>query len=134
MNPEQLKEFLAKPILMDIATTTPEGYPHVTPVWFEYDGECFFVSTVPATKKAANLRQNPKAGFSIASHQLPYPTVVGYGDVIIEEDRENELIHRLAIRYLPKDIAESYYKDLADAGPRVILKIKPRWILSWNGE
>ncbi len=134
MTPEQMKKFFQRPVLMDIATITPEGYPHVTPVWFEYDGENFLVSTTPGRKKTRNLKEDPKAGFSIAEHSLPYAAVVGYGDVTMEDDPEGKLLERLAYKYLPKEKAGKYFKELLEAGSRVTLKIKPRWILSWTGE
>lgn len=135
MTPEKLKEFLAKPILMDIATVTPEGYPHVTPVWFDYDGEVFRVSTTKERKKARNVLQNPRVGFSIAQHSLPYAAVVGYGDVERSDDPQGTLLQKLARKYLPPEKAEKYYQELMRAGSsRIILKITPRWILSWTGE
>ena len=66
MSEQQLREFIAKPYLMDLATVTPEGYPHVTPVWFRYARGVFLVSTVRERKKARNILEHPKAGFSIA--------------------------------------------------------------------
>ena len=135
MNVEQLRQFLAKPHLMDIATITPEGYPHVTPVWFDYDGEVFRVSTTRGRRKARNIAQSPRAGFSIAEHTLPYAAVIGYGDVGVEDDPGGSLLQRLARRYLPPEKADEYFQELMVAGgPRIILRIKPRWLLSWTGE
>ncbi len=135
MKGDQLNKFLARPVLMDLATITPEGYPHVAPVWFEYGGDSFLISTTRERKKAKNLSVNPRAGFSIAEHSLPYAAVVGYGDVEVEDDPKGILLLRLARKYLPIEKAERYWRELMKAGgSRIIIKIKPTWILSWTGE
>ncbi len=135
MTPEQLRKFLSEPHLLDLATITSEGYPHVTPVWFEYDGKNFRISTTRERKKARNLATNPRAGFSIAEHQLPYKAVIGYGEATIEDDTDGKLLERLAHRYLPKEKAGKYFQELMEAGgSRIIIMIKPKWLLSWTGE
>ena len=135
MNAAQLREFLSKPHLMDLATISPGGYPHVTPVWFDWDGEAFLASTTRERRKAINLARNPKVGFSIADHNLPYPAVVGFGEATMNDDPKGGLLHRLAKKYLPSDQADSYFAELMRAGgSRVILRIKPIWMLSWTGE
>lgn len=134
MGPKKLNKFLAKPYLMDLATISRGGYPHVTPVWFEYYGGLFWVSTTKERKKARNISLSPRAGFSIAEPNLPYAAVVGYGDVTVEEDPKGELLKRLAHKYLPPEKADGYARELMEAGSRIILKIKPKWMLSWTGE
>ena len=135
MNPEQLRRFLAQPHLMDLATITPEGYPHVTPIWFDYDGEVFLVSTTRERKKARNIGKRPQAGFSIAEHNLPYAAVVGYGDVGVGDDPGGSLLKQLAHKYLPAEKADTYFHELmAAGGSRIVLTIRPRRMLSWTGE
>ena len=137
MNSQELGNFLAKPILMNLATVTPDGYPHVVPVWFEHNegtGE-FLVSVDQKSKKFRNLSKSPTAGFSIAENQLPYPAVVGYGNVTITADPENELLKRLTRKYLPPEKADNYCQELINTRySSVTLTIKPSWILSWTGE
>jgi PPOX class probable F420-dependent enzyme len=130
---KDLKKFLAEPHLLDLATVTPDGFPHVTPVWFEWDGHIFWISTTKERKKARNLAKNRKAGFSIAPSGLPYKAVVGYGTVEMEDDPEGKLIRKLCHRYLPADKADAYYKTLMQMGSRVIIKLKPEWMTSWEG-
>ncbi len=134
MSGRELKEYLSKPYLMDLATVTSDGYPHVTPVWFDYDGKFFLVSTLRERQKAKNILKNPKVGFSIAQPDLPYAAVVGYGDVSVEEDIGNALAKRVTYKYItPALKAEEYYKELtAGGGTRVVLRIKPKWLLSWR--
>lgn len=131
---ERLEKFLAEANLMDLATITPDGFPHVTPVWFDWDGKTFFISTTRERKKARNLMENSRAGFSIAPKELPYRAAVGYGTVEIVDDEKGELLRKLAGKYLPADKADMYWKQLMQmGGHRVIIKLTPAWMTSWEG-
>src|SRR3989304_5857441 len=134
MTPDRLKSFLSEPHILDIATVTPEGFPHVTPVWFDWDGHVFRISTTKERKKARNLEKNRKAGFSIATSSLPYKAVVGYGSVEVEPDPEGHFIRKMCHKYLPSEKADGYFETLKNmGGNRVVIKLKPTWMSSWEG-
>src|SRR5262245_23751029 len=40
-----VEEFLSQPNVAALSTVRPDGRPHVTPVWYEYDGKEFIIST-----------------------------------------------------------------------------------------
>lgn len=44
-----------------LATTQPDGRPHVAPVWFLWDGRALYFNTGRATQKWRNLSQQPAA-------------------------------------------------------------------------
>ena len=78
--------------------------------------------------------ENNKAGFSIAPEELPYKAAVGYGTVEIEDDPEWKLIRKLCQKYLPPEKADEYFERLKQmGGNRVILKLTPMWMTSWEG-
>lgn len=132
MSEEQLKEFLSQKYLLNIATVTPDGYPHIVPVWFDCDGKDFLMSTARKSKKARSLVKTPRAGFSIAEQGLPYDAVVGYGDVTIADDVGGALLRKLAEKYLPAEKVDRYWQELMDDnGERIVVRIAPRWIKSW---
>ena len=133
MTPEQLKDFLNSKALIDLVSISPDGYPHVMPIWYEWDGESFRMSTLASSKKIRNLEKNPKAAFSIATPDLPYKAVVGRGDAELSEDTDGALIKRLCYRYAPTDKAEMYYTMLMARGPRTAIKIIPPGMKSWHG-
>ena len=43
-----------------MATHTPEGSPHLAPVWAVWDGTHLFVATGTRSKKARNLQHDPR--------------------------------------------------------------------------
>lgn len=133
MTPEELKDFLNSKALIDLVSISPDGYPHVMPIWFEWDGTSFRMSTLAGSKKVRNLEKNPKAAFSIATPDLPYKAVVGRGNAELSEDTDGALIKRLCYRYVPTDKAETYYAMLMTRGSRTQIKLTPAWIKSWHG-
>ncbi len=134
MSDERLKRFLTEAQLLNLTTITPEGFPHVTPVWFDFDGKSFLISTTKERKKARNLAKNNKAGFSIAPKDLPYKAVVGYGTVEMMPDAKGVLIKKLCHKYLPPDKADKYFTSImSEGGNRIIVKLAPTWVTSWEG-
>ncbi len=53
--PPDVAEFLREPNVAALSTVRPDGRPHVTPVWYEYDGREFIISTPRGTQKLTNV-------------------------------------------------------------------------------
>jgi PPOX class probable F420-dependent enzyme len=58
---EKVAAFLAEPRNIVIAGTRRNGEPHLSPNWFYFDGERFYVSTTRSRAKFRVLRRNPRA-------------------------------------------------------------------------
>jgi len=58
--PERFHDLLTRPLLCALTTINPDGQPHSVPVWCDYDGEHVRFNAPAATKKARNLKANPK--------------------------------------------------------------------------
>ena len=58
--PEKFHDLFSRPILCGLTTINPNGQPHSVPVWCDFDGEHVRVNFPAATKKARNLKLNPK--------------------------------------------------------------------------
>jgi general stress protein 26 len=70
MNREEIRRYLSKPLVARLATSD-NGWPHVTSVWFEYDGENFWVPTQATTKKATHIRKDKRVGIIIDTFTEP---------------------------------------------------------------
>src|SRR5207249_10262021 len=66
------EEFLREPNVAALSTVRPDGRPHVTPVWYEYDGKEFIISTPRGTQKLANVSRKGFAALSVHTQSLPY--------------------------------------------------------------
>jgi nitroimidazol reductase NimA-like FMN-containing flavoprotein (pyridoxamine 5'-phosphate oxidase superfamily) len=77
-----------------LATTRPDGRPHVTGVGAVWDGGKFYVVSGPGTRKSKNLAENPNCVIALS---LPGIDVVLEGTAAIVRDEAT--LSRLAERY-----------------------------------
>jgi len=103
-----------------LATSMPDGSPHVSPVWIDRDGETLLVNTVPGRIKQKNIARDPRVAISMTQEKNPYRHLFIRGKVI-EQTEQGALDHinRLARKYLGKDYPW-------DDRNRIILKIEPK--------
>jgi predicted pyridoxine 5'-phosphate oxidase superfamily flavin-nucleotide-binding protein len=62
--PSEFRDLFEKQTFAYLGTLTPEGIPHVTPVWIDYDidADRLLVNTERGRRKEQNSRQNPNVG------------------------------------------------------------------------
>jgi PPOX class probable F420-dependent enzyme len=129
-----LADFLAEPRNVIIGGLKSDGRPHLSPNWFFWDGERFYVSTTGDRVKYKMFRRDPRVELIIDdSTRHRYVSVSGH--VEIREDIEANLHHNRVVREkhgvkVPPD------KELAAARAaegRVLLAITPdRPPSSWS--
>ena len=111
----ELATFLDEPWNGRIATITPEGWPYVAPVWYEFEraARAFLVVGRERAQWIAHIRANPRVAFHVADDLHAQHTRVQ-----VQADRAHprrarsrrprarrllELTHRLSRRYLGPD-------------------------------
>jgi general stress protein 26 len=109
--PDGVRELLQKPVIVRMAVTDPNGYPHVVPVWFGLDGDDIIIFGFRNTRKVDYIQANSKGSVQIGGD----PAGNGYllkGDFSIEADPD----HRWAksITYAYEATKESADKLLAE--------------------
>jgi len=123
--PESHRDLFEKQTFAHFATLTPEGVPHVTPVWVDYDADAdrLLVNTARGRRKERNVQRDPRVGASMLDPDDPYRycSVVGEVTALTEAGAEDH-IDALAARYMGVDEYPNYD---ADPGPRVIVEIRP---------
>jgi hypothetical protein len=87
-----------------LATVMPDGSPHVTPMWFDFDGSHFRFNSARGRVKVRNLAQSSRVAFSILDPDNAYRYVSVRGRVVesTEQGADNH-IDVLARKYLGKD-------------------------------
>jgi PPOX class probable F420-dependent enzyme len=120
--PEQFKDLFGKVAFAHLATLTPDGSPHVTPVWVDYDGAYVRVNSAKERVKDKNMRRNKRVALSIQDPDNPYRYLAIRGEVVeITENGADAHIDALAKKYLGKE----RYPFRNPAEVRVIYKIRP---------
>lgn len=116
---DELRRVLDGPSFGHLATVLPDGSPHVTPVYVGTDGDRIVVFTGPGTRKARNLRRDPRLALSITPADNPFTPVAVRGRVVswVEGDEAWTIIDRLAAKYTD----QPYPRD----DERVVAVIEP---------
>ena len=95
---ENVRTFLEDVHLAVIATTTPDGSPHQTALWYALRGDTLIMNTGVATQKVRHLRRDPRASVCVAALD-PARHVTLDGSVTFDETQVLEDLITLASRY-----------------------------------
>jgi PPOX class probable F420-dependent enzyme len=123
---EKLSAFLAERRNIILAGIRRNGEPHLSPNWFSFDGEKFYVSTTRGRAKYAIFRSNPR-GVVIIDDSTGFRYVRVPVTVQVREDLAAELPRFRAIREkmgvaVPSD--SEFLASLESEG-RVLLAMTP---------
>ena len=79
----------------------PDGAPHSVPVWIDLEGDNLAILTGPGSRKARNLKRDPRLAISIVDVDQPYASALIRGEVVefLEGDRAWEIIDRIFRKY-----------------------------------
>ena len=110
----ELATFLEEPWNGRIATITPEGWPYVAPVWYEFEraARTFLVVGRERAQWIGHIRENPHVAFHVADDLHAHHTrvqVQGTARILegpiapTASPTLLELTHRLSRRYLGPD-------------------------------
>lgn len=123
---QKLRQLLAPPILAFVATTTPDGWPHVVPNYFEYvDGE-LVMSVVARYQRIRNLRRDNRA--CVAFALKPRGTLIVWGRARLSDEAVEEVTRRLYARYNPPDLMGRLMES-AMKRPRILVYVKPERVV-----
>ena len=120
--PEQYHDLFEKATFAHVTTMLPDGRPHTTPVWVDYDpdGDRLPVNTERHRRKAKNVDRDSTVSVSMTDPDDPYRflSVIGEVDAVTTEGAR-EHIDELAMRYMGE---EAYPQPIESE--RVILRIR----------
>lgn len=93
-----------------LATVLPDGSPHSIPLWVSTLGEKIIFLTGPDSRKARNLRNDPRVALSLAPVDNPFEPVIVRGRVVewIDGDAGWQLVDQIAQKY----IGQPYGRDV----------------------
>lgn len=128
------REFLKSQKILRLATIDSAGNPHIVPVWYMYVNDKFYVGTNTKTRKAKNIKKNPKVSFcvdtGIRSPDIFGVMGIGRARLILKTDR---------VEHLAKKILRRYFKNLKNQSARqllnqtdCIIEITPKKITNWK--
>ena len=123
LTPTQIAFLRERPHVI-VATIMPDGRPQLTPNWYLWDGERFWVSTLAWTVKVRNARRDPRVTLCIdgPDRRANYVQVFGTTEVVEGDVRERTL--DLIRKYEPVEAdAVAHWESIKD--DRVLLVVRP---------
>jgi PPOX class probable F420-dependent enzyme len=123
---DKIQAFLAEPRNVIVAGIRRDGRPHLSPNWFYWDGQRFYISTTRGRVKYAIFRRDPRAEL-LVDDPTDFRAVLVPATVEIGEDLAAELPRFRAIRDKHQMAVlddDEHLRGLAAEG-RVLLAITP---------
>ena len=100
----------------------PDGSPHVSPVWVDYDGRSIVINTAKGRVKDRNMRREARVSLDLVDPDNPYRHLSIRGRVVdITGQGADAHIDKLSKKYLNVDS----YPRRKPGEVRVIYKIEP---------
>ena len=112
----QAREKLAQAANIWFASVRSDGRPHLTPVWFVYDGHQLYVSIDPNSVKSRNLATNPYV--SLALEDGSHPLICEAQAALIPPPFPDEIVELFQKKYDWDIRTDSQYGQLVAITPR----------------
>jgi len=71
MTKEEIDEFLSGRWIARLATAGKDGYPHIAPLWYYWDGECLYFALTTTRQSCRNLQRDPRCSVVIDMDDRP---------------------------------------------------------------
>jgi PPOX class probable F420-dependent enzyme len=98
-----------------LATVLPDGSPHSVPLWVGTRGDHVVFLTGPESRKARNLRHDPRVALSLTAVDNPFLPVIVRGRVVewLEGDEAWQIIDEIAMRYIGRPYSRDQERVVA---------------------
>ena len=140
MSEDELSSFLQKQISLQIGTINKDGSPHLTTMWYFYDGENFIFHTYTKSQKIINLKRDSRITLltEAGSQYSDLQGIIIYGnaEIISGENSLEEVIRYMEMvgeKYIKDEEGSQYIEVMKLQAPkRSVVIVKPSKFISWD--
>jgi PPOX class probable F420-dependent enzyme len=141
MTRDEMLRYLSQPLIAKIATTNVDGTPQVSPVWFIYEDEVFYISTYEKALKVRNIKRNNSVALLVDSTDggLKLKGVLVKGNAkLIYGDECKKIEKRIYDKYLTSEIismdetARMFKEEVLRSTDSVCIAISASKVTSWD--
>jgi PPOX class probable F420-dependent enzyme len=132
LTPDEQAAFLRDHKKCALATLDRDGFPHIVAMNFVYRDGAFYMTSYGKAQKVLNARRNPKVSVMVETggDYAELKGVMARGDCTIIDDPEQV---SEVFGWLGAGRAQARPDGSANSVPkRVVMKIAPRRIVSWD--
>jgi len=129
MVPQELHGLLKQRNNAILAVNRRSGAPHVTPVWYLWDGEDFYVNITTDGAKYANIQRDPSISLVVADGP-GYVAVYGEAEIFDQTHPSiPALTDQLISKYVADEQREQFLKIVKEQD-RVTIKLHPEKVVT----
>ncbi|MGQ4442672.1 pyridoxamine 5'-phosphate oxidase family protein [Streptomyces violaceoruber] len=136
MTPGELEAFLTAQRTCRVATVSADGAPHVSTLWFVWDGASMWLYSVVRSRRWADLRRDPRVAIVVDTgeeyDELRGVELSGRVAFVGEAPRTGELCAEL-------DFPETLFarknfgvQEMPHDGRHACLRLTPEKVVSWD--
>jgi hypothetical protein len=143
MSPAELNEFLGSEYTCRVASVKGDGRPHVSPLWYAWDGTALWLNSIVASQRWADLEHNPNVSVVVdagtAYFELRGAELSGAVEIVGEVPRvgePNDLLSNperlFAAKYAPGIVDDAGNPKMAYDKRHAWLRLVPTRVVSWD--
>lgn len=127
--------FLAAERTCRVATVRGDGAPHVTPLWFAWDGSALWLTSIVRSQRWTDLARDPRISVVVDAgtdyDELRGVEIQGRAEVVGEVPRTGEPVPELEV---PEQLFADKYSGgtMFHDGRHAWLRIVPDKVVSWD--
>lgn len=136
MTPEELDEFLTTQRTCRVATVSADGAPHLSALWFAWDGTSLWLYSITRSKRWSDLQRDPRIAVVVDAGEqygeLRGVELTGTADFVGEAPRTGEPCPELdAVERL---FAQKNFTldEMPHDGRHAWIRLTPKSIKSWD--
>ena len=135
MSPTERDEFLASERTCRVASIGRDGSPHVTPLWFAWDGSSLWLTSIVRSQRWSDLQRDNRVSVIVDAGgpftELRGVELRGVAEVVGEVPRTGEPVPELET---PEQLFGDKYAGgrMHHDGRHAWLKVTPAKIVSWD--
>ncbi|MGA2837062.1 MAG: pyridoxamine 5'-phosphate oxidase family protein [Acidimicrobiales bacterium] len=135
MSEEERDKFLAVERMCRVGSVDSDGSPHVSPLWFAWDGTAISLNSIVGSKRWVNLMQDGRISVTVDAgvefSELRGVEITGTAEVVGDVPRTHGYLE--SVREPERLFGEKYLGGTFRAdGRHARLRIVPEKIVSWD--
>lgn len=136
-DPDALLSFLEEPNLARVGTIDEHGFAHITPAWYHWEGDRFFIGADAGDAKVRFIRRMGSASIEVDGDIRRKRGILVRGSAVIIEGAEGRAAYeRISApqvrRYQPDRPPNETAARMAAKGDPVVIEVLPASIISWG--
>ncbi|MHB1908519.1 MAG: pyridoxamine 5'-phosphate oxidase family protein [Nitrososphaerales archaeon] len=110
--------------LLRLAVVDSKNRPHISSVWYLWDGRNFWVSTSEDRLKAKLVRENPNVALIVDTDVFPYEGIIVEGVATLTKRNVSRMTLEIVKRYITRRYVKSQFQSLMKS-KRILMRIRP---------